>query len=81
MQITNMLQIKIKIALKNTFDLLQNAFNQSHLIIVKLFHFEHIFNKIESLFKSFIHEHVVGGRHVCYLQNYNIHWIMLTCDR
>ena len=35
--------------------LVTECFYQYHLIIVKLFHFEHIFNKIESFFKSFIH--------------------------
>ena len=43
------------------------CFYQSYLIIVKPFHFENMFNKIESPFKSFIHEHAVGGRHVCCL--------------
>ena len=42
----------------------QECFYQSDLIVVKLFH---IFNKIESLLKFFIHKHVVGCRHVCYL--------------
>ena len=56
----------IKIALK-IHSTLYRMFYQSPLIIVKLFHFETMFNKVKSLLNFFIHDHAVGGHHICYL--------------